>query len=103
MHIFLCLVFGQSFEHFFELRFEISERVRDWNFEKFDSEIAGERASIVDAAARRVRAGHGNTGYILRSQRIHRDHGSDRRIDSTAQADHRGMEVAFAEIIANSQ
>src|SRR5262249_46607708 len=95
--------FDLPFENFFKLSFEISERVRDRNLEKFDSKIEREGASIIDAPTGRVGTRHGNASYILSSERIHRDDGSDRGIDSAAEADHRRMEVALAKIIANSQ
>ena len=45
----------QAFENVFELRFENFERLGDRDFYKFDSEVAGEAARVVDAAAGRSR------------------------------------------------
>ena len=82
---------------------KIFERLGDRDFEKFDSEIAREAARVIDAAARRVRARHGNAGHVLSAERIDRDDRDDCGIDSAAQTEHRGMEVAFAPIIAKPE
>src|SRR6202035_5917005 len=86
-----------------ELPFKIFERISDRNLEEIDSKVLRKRARVLDAATRGVRARHGDAGHILSSQRIHRDDGGHRRIDSAAKADYCRMEIALAKIIANSQ
>ena len=52
LHIFFCFVFRQAFKDFFELRFEIPERIGDRNLKEFNSQIARQRSRVVDAPAR---------------------------------------------------
>jgi hypothetical protein len=103
LHVFFRLVFGKSFENLFELGLENLKSVGDRNLEKFYPEVTRERPRVLDAAARRVRAWHGNAGYVLRPQRIRRDDCGNGGIDSTAQTDNHRVEVAFAAVIAESE
>src|SRR5213076_87236 len=103
LHIFFRLVFGKAFENFLELGLENLKRVGDWNLKKFYAQTTRERPRVLDAAARRVRAWHGNAGYILRTQRIGGNGCSNSGINSTAQTDHDRVEVAFAAVIAEPE
>ena len=88
LHIFFRLVFRQAFEDFFELRFENFEGVGDRDFEKSNSQIFGERASVINTATRREGTRHRDSGHVVSSKRIDGDNCCDGRIDSAAQADH---------------
>jgi len=90
-------------ENFFELRLENLKGVGDRNLEKFYAEVPRERPRVVDAAARRVRAWHGNTRYVLWTQRISCDDCGNSGINSAAQTDHYRVEVAFAAVIAEPE
>src|SRR4029450_6920861 len=100
LHVFLRLVFGQAFENFLELSFENLKSVGDGNLKKFYAEVTRECPCVLDAAARRIWAWHGNAGYVLRAQRINCDDCRDGGIDSAAQTDNCRVEVAFAAVIA---
>src|SRR3982750_3039756 len=103
LHVFLRLVFRQAFEDFLELRLKNLERVADRNLKKLDPEIARQHARVLDAAARRVRAGHGNTCDIPSAQRIGCDHCRYCGIDAAAQTDYHGMKTAFGTVIAEPE
>src|SRR5262249_6902592 len=66
------------------------------------AEVTREHARVLDAAARRVRARHGNTGYVLRTQCIGCNDCCYRGINSAAQTDYYREEVAFAAVIAEA-
>src|SRR5262249_528899 len=96
-------VFGQAFEDFLELGLENVERVGDRNLEKFYAEVTREHTRVLDAAARRVRARHGNTGYVLRTQCIGCNDCCYRGTNSAPQTAYYRVEVAFAAVIAEPE
>src|SRR5207249_7253595 len=85
-----------------ELRLKSGEGICDRNLETFDPKIARERERVVNAATRGIRARHGNSDHVLRSEGIHCDHRDDCGIHPAAQTEHGGFEIALSQIIAQA-